>query len=84
MLVIRVCAARQNLYAFSIYRNPDLDDLIFDCLLTSKAAEQAEDLRASFLFVDDLNGYHQEWLGSTTTNRHGVPAFDFVTVSGCG
>ena len=22
-------------------------------------------------------------MGSTTTNRHGVPAFDFATVSGC-
>ena len=44
---------------------------------------QAEDVRASFLFVGDLNGYHQEWLGSTTTNRHGVAAFYFATVSGC-
>ena len=46
------------------------------------AAVQAEDSRASFLFVGDLNGHHQEWLGSTTTNRHGVAAFDFATVSG--
>ena len=30
-----------------------------------------------------LNGHHQEWLGSTTTYRHGVAAFDFATVSGC-
>ena len=44
------------------------------------AAVQAEDVRASFLFVGDLNGYHQEWLGSTTTNRHGVAAFDFASV----
>ena len=36
------------------------------------AAVQAEDLHAFFLFVGDLNGHHQEWLGSTTTNRHGV------------
>ena len=47
------------------------------------AAVQAEDVRDCFLFVGDLNGYHQEWLGSTTTNRHGVAAFDFATVSGC-
>ena len=40
-------------------------------------------VRASFLLVGDLNGHHQEWLGSTTTNRHGVAAFDFATVSGC-
>ena len=33
--------------------------------------------------MGDLIGHHQEWLGSTTTNRHGVAAFDFATVSGC-
>ena len=40
-------------------------------------------MRASFLFVGDLNGHHQDWLGSTTTNRHGVATFYFATVSGC-
>ena len=44
---------------------------------------QAEDIRASFLCVGDLNGHHQEWLGSTTTNRNGVAAFDFAPVSDC-
>ena len=44
---------------------------------------QAEDVSASFLFVGDLNGHHQECLGSTTSNRHGLAAFDFATVSGC-
>ena len=67
MLFFRVCGVRQ----------------IFDCLLASMAAVQAEDVRASFLFLGDLNGHHQEWLVSTTTNRHGVTAFDFATVSGC-
>ena len=38
MMVFRVCGVRQNLYVFSLYRNPDLDDRIFDCLLTSMAA----------------------------------------------
>ena len=47
------------------------------------AAVQAADACASFLFVGDLNGHHQEWLGSTTTNHHGVAALDFATVSGC-
>ena len=74
---------RQKLYVYSLYRNPDIDDRIFDCLLASMAAVQSEDVRASFLFVGDLNGNHQEWLGSTTTNRHGVASFDFATVSGC-
>ena len=75
---------RQNLHVYSLYRNPGLDDRIFDCLLASMAAMQFEGVRASFLFVGDLNGHYQEWLGSTTTNRHGVAAFDFATVSGCG
>ena len=72
MLVFKVCWVRQNLYVFSLYHNPDLDDRIFECLLTSKAAVQAEDVRASFLFVGDLNGHHQEWFGSATTNQLGV------------
>ena len=49
----------------------------------SNGSVQASDARASTLFVGDLNGHHQEWLGSTTTNRHGVAALDFATVSGC-
>ena len=49
MLVFRVCGVRQNLYVYSLYRNPDLDDQIFDCLPASMAAVQAEDVRASFL-----------------------------------
>ena len=67
MLFFRVCGVRQKIFEYSLYRNPDLDDRIFYCLQAS---------------MGDLNGHHQEWLGSTTTNRHGVAAFDFVTVSG--
>ena len=33
--------------------------------------------------MGDLNGHHQEWLGSTTTNLHVVAALDFATVPGC-
>ena len=47
------------------------------------AAVHDEDVRAPFLFVGDFNIHHQEWLGSTTTNCHGVAVFDFATVSGC-
>ena len=57
--------------------------IIYDCLLTAMAAVLAADAHDSFLFVGDLNGHHQEWLGSTTTNRHCVAALDFSTVSGC-
>ena len=83
MMLFRVCGARQYFCVFCLYRNPDLDDRIYDCLLTAMAAVQPADARPSFLFVGDLNGHHQEWLGSTTTNRHGVAALDFATVSGC-
>ena len=38
MLVFRAFGVRQNLYVFSLYRNPDIDDRIFDCLLASMAA----------------------------------------------
>ena len=47
------------------------------------AAVQAEDVRASFLFVGDLNSHRQKWFGSMTTNRHGVAFFNLATVSGC-
>ena len=60
-----------NIYVFSLYRNPDVDDQIYECLLTSMAAVQAEDVRASFLVMGNLNGHHQGWLGTTTMNRHG-------------
>ena len=84
MLDFSVCGVRQNFYVFSLYCNIHLDDRSFDCLLTSIIATvQTADIRASFLFVDDLNGHHQEWLGSTTMNHHGVAAFDFAIVSSC-
>ena len=45
------------------------------------AAVQPNDELASFLFEGDLYD-HQEWSGSTTTNRHCIAAFDFANVSG--
>ena len=83
MLVFRVCGTRQNFHVFSLYRDPDVDHRIYDCLLTAMAAVQAADVRASFLFAGNLNGHHQEWLGSTTMNLHGVATLEFATVSGC-
>ena len=72
-----VCGMRQNLNVYSLCRYSDLDDRILYYLPASIAAVQADDVRASFLFVGDLNGHHQDWLGSLTTNCHGVAAFDF-------
>ena len=70
MLVFIVCGTRQNFYVFSLYRNPDLDDQIYDCFLTSMAVVQAEDVRALFLFMGDLNGHHQEWLAGDRPNSY--------------
>ena len=64
----------------SLYCNLDIDDWKFDRLLTSMATLQVEYVHASFLFVGDLNGHHQDWLGFTTTNHHGVAEFEFMTV----
>ena len=44
MIVFRIYG--ESLYVHSLYRNPDLDDRIFDCLLASMSAVQAEDVRA--------------------------------------
>ena len=60
MMFYGVCGVRQNLYEYSLYCKPDLDDPIFHCLLASMAAVQAEDVRASFLFVGDLHGHLQD------------------------
>ena len=60
ILYFKVCGVRRNFYAFGLYRNHDLDDLIYECSQTSMAEVQAEDVRASFLFVGDLNGNQQE------------------------
>ena len=60
MLVFRVCDDRQNFYVFSLYRNPDQYERIYECLLTAMAAVQAVDVRALLLFMGDLNGHHRE------------------------
>ena len=52
MLVFMVCDVRQTFHVFSLYRNPDLYDRIYYCLLTSMTAVHAEDVAASFLFVE--------------------------------
>ena len=71
MLVFRVCGVRQNIFFFSLYRNPVLDYRIAYFLLASMAAVQADDCLSCL------------WVISTYTNRHGVVAFDFATVSSC-
>ena len=82
--VIRVASRLNNFYVFSLYRNPDLDDSIYDCCLTKMALIQETDQKSCFVFVGDLNAHHQQWLNSLSpTNRHGHAALDFSNLSGC-
>ena len=82
--VMKVCGKRHNFYLFSIYRNPDLDDSIFDCLLSSMASIQESDRKATFIFVGDFNAHHNDWYDSGVRNNvHGHAAKDFATNSGC-
>ena len=89
----KVSGVRQNLNVLSLYGNPHLDDRIFDCLLTSTAAVQAEDVCASFLFASDFNGNNREWPFKSSSSRMAMAtvhsywcccgaAFDFASVSG--
>ena len=45
---------------FYLYRKRDLDNRICECLLTSIAGMQAQDVRASFLLVGVPNGHQKE------------------------
>ena len=62
--IIKVCGKHNNFYWFSLYRNPDADDGIYDCLLVSMAAIQENDRKASFVFIGDFNAHHKKWLNS--------------------
>ena len=84
MQIVKVCGKYNNFYLCSIYRNPDLDDGIFDCLLITMATIQESDIKASFVFVGDFNAHHREWLNSVSpTDGHGLRALDFSSESGC-
>ena len=84
VLILKVCGKHSNFYIFSIYRNPDANDNIFDCLLISMASIQADDRKSAFLFMGDFNAHHRVWLNSVSpTNCHGLRAQDFSTESGC-
>ena len=84
IMVIRICSRFNNFYVFSLYRNPDLNNSIYDCLLSSMAQIQSIDSKSSFAFVGDLNTHHKELLCSVSpTNNHGHAALDFASLSGC-
>ena len=69
MIVGRVSGRRTNYYIFSVYRKPEMDNAIYDCLLDKMQAIQECDRKSSFIFVGDLNVHHVAW-GSPTTSEH--------------
>ena len=60
---------------FGVYRNPDLSDESFDCLLTVIAKVQSVKRRkTSFLFVGDVNARRQQ------TKKDAFGVFLFIVV----
>ena len=68
---------------FALYRNPNHDDSIYDCLLEKIALSQSQDPKASFVICGDCNAKHKEWLDSNITDSHGRSAFEFSAASAC-
>ena len=60
VIVVMICSSGHNFYVFGIYRNPDLSDKIFYCLLAATTKVQSVDRKASFMFVGDVNAHHEE------------------------
>ena len=58
VIVVTICSSGHNFYGFGLYRNSDLSDKIFDCLLTAMTKVQFMDRKVSFLFIGDVN--HEE------------------------
>ena len=84
IMITRVCSRFNNFYIFSLYRNPNSDDSIYECLLNSYIKIQEEDRKSCFIFIGDLNGHHTDWLDSVTaTDGHGIAALDFANIVGC-
>ena len=82
MMVVRICGNVSNIYVFAVYRNPGLDDSLYDCLLRAMHEVQGLDRKAAFIVLGDVNAHHVEWLGSSLTDRHGVAALDFCSLAG--
>ena len=66
-----------------MYRSPNTDDRVYDCLLSSMARIQTDDSKAVFCFVGDFNCHNAEWLGSRRTDSHGRAAQEFSVLADC-
>ena len=78
MMVTKIYGSRINFYIFCVYRSPNTDDRVYDCLLASMGAIQSVDRKAVFCFIGDFNAHHKDWLGSRITDSHGRNAHEFA------
>ncbi|MEL6606532.1 MAG: endonuclease/exonuclease/phosphatase family protein, partial [Cyanobacteria bacterium J06614_10] len=83
ILCFKVYSKFYNTYVFALYRNPNHDDSIYDCILERIAMAQSQDSKASFVICGDCNAKHREWLNSNVTDQHGRSALDFSVSSAC-
>ena len=83
VLCFKVYSKFHNIYFFALYRNPNHDDSIYDCILERIAMAQSQDPKASFVVCGDCNAKHREWLNSSITDQHGRSARDFSASSAC-
>ena len=61
--VFRICGRIINFYAYTFYRNPGHDGLLYDCLLESADSMvrvQSVDDKAVFVFVGDANAHRSD------------------------
>lgn len=75
-LVLWICGSMCNFYMLSLYRSPSGDEILFDYMTDFNATIQSIDQKPVCLFIGDMNGHHQDWLGSTWSGRRGFTAFD--------
>ena len=78
VVVVRICNSSHNFYIFLVYRNPDLSDKIFHCLLPAMAKVYTVDRKESFLFDGDVNAHHEEWIFYDKSSRLGCAWLRFI------
>ena len=83
ILCFKIFSKFHNIYIFSLYRNPNHDDSIYDCILEKMAMAQSQDPKASFVVCGDCNAKHRDWLNSNITDQHGRSAQEFSISSAC-
>ena len=58
-----------NFNNFFVYRTPDIDNSIYDCLMIGFGNIQESDRKALFLLMGDSNVHSTEWFGSAPRRK---------------